>query len=1311
LTAADFSVDVYDSLGNTWGDVTVTGNGDGFYVIDALPPTSADVVGPVGAEFSESGLFVEVSTSPIDLTTVPTSTAPISMRYAPYYVSAGAPLTYNVDSGSGDTTNDSGVNDLVLKVNNGNFQLSDNGLVVFIQPVSETSAVNINADPAMYDDAAQDVNDSLVVDYSGGNFTQNLTFDGGPGSSVHTLTLENGNFVTEIIAPTGIASGVDSLNGQTISFTDLTTDIDLVAATNVLIDGTGNADLINVVNGPDNAGTGNVQTTEVASGNASFPSIEFANKTNVTVNGDGGPDIISSNVTTPTPSLATLTLESGKTPGVQYYVGSTSAGVTTSVIPGGPTVNIDIGSTQVYTDIDEPNGVGITATANSMIVGSSIGFPAVPFVVSIDSEQVLVTNIVGTTWTISRGYNGTAPAAHTGGAYVVYVLGGNLQNILGAVDIDNSSGQQNSVLIDDTSDVVARMITFTSTTVAFNASGLITYNPGTATQLTVDGGSGGNNYFIKSAGITGIVTVINGGAGSDTFTVDPLAIQANVTVNGQNPPYGTSPGNTLLYNGGGVNNPNPIVPGSGTVTQSGYATLNYTGIETFHFGADPTTSIVTQSGVIDEAGGISAVAGTITVGAQVETEISEVGGISSTATQMTVDSSVGFPPAPFVVSVGVEQIDVTNVTGTVWTVLRGYNGTPEIAHANLSVVVYETPSTSAGFPKVPFTIQVDSELMTVVATSNNIWTVVRGADNTNATTHSNGAVITYLPTTTTLASTGGISPGAVIMSVSAASGFPSVPFTAQIDNEIVLVTGINTTTWTIVRGDDGTTAAAHAQGATITVLSPAIFPIDTPITVTFLGRDTSGNPLHTGGLTVAFSTVNPNGGEGNFGTVIDNNNGTYSATFDGTVSGANFITATVTSLPLTTPPADISIIPAPPSLFDSTVTVATTPIPAGVTTTVTLVTRDYNDNPLPTGGYQVGFSLVNSAGAQGTFGGVVDHQNGTYTATFTGTTAGSNSITAFITGVGALTSPPAGITVTLGAYSPSNSTVTLSNSDIGLNGSTLVTLTARDVGDNQLTTGGLAVSFSLVNAGGANGSFSAVTDHLDGTYSAVFTGTVPGSNSITASVNGQQVTSAAPEIDVVGPVDLSKSTIIISPSSVVQFGTATVTLIARDAFGNQEVSGGLAVTFSLGAGAGQGKLSTVTDNGNGTYTATFTGTVVGTNEITGSIAGQPLTSTPGFISVTQAPSGTSIYVGPAYTYAYLSYVYSYEALVNGTGVLRDVFRRVLCIHLCILRLLLQRYWRCHRHQIVCLLRLLLRIRRPIERLHGLPESRRERYGL
>jgi hypothetical protein len=56
----------------------------------------------------------------------------------------------------------------------------------------------------------------------------------------------------------------------------------------------------------------------------------------------------------------------------------------------------------------------------SLVVTSAGNMPAngLPFIITIDSEKLLVTAIAGTTLTVTRGYKSTTPASHSSGANV-----------------------------------------------------------------------------------------------------------------------------------------------------------------------------------------------------------------------------------------------------------------------------------------------------------------------------------------------------------------------------------------------------------------------------------------------------------------------------------------------------------------------------------------------------------------------------------------------------------------------------------------------------------------------------------------------------------------------------------------------------------------------------------------------------------------------------------------------------------------------------------------------------------------------------
>jgi hypothetical protein len=207
--------------------------------------------------------------------------------------------------------------------------------------------------------------------------------------------------------------------------------------------------------------------------------------------------------------------------------------------------------------------------------------------------------------------------------------------------------------------------------------------------------------------------------------------------------------------------------------------------------------------------------------------------LNTTATLATlyVDSSAGFPaasenattPVTFNITVGTGlnavPMTVLNEAGNVWTVeLPTTTLAAPVAVADTTINV----ESAAGFPKTNgFTIQVGAEDMIVTAgAGTTTWTVTRGADGTVAAAYLSGAAVALakLPATTLTAP---VTAAATHVSVASAAGFPATNgFTIEIDNEEMVVTaGAGTTTWTVTRGADGTTAAAHLTGAAATLVT------------------------------------------------------------------------------------------------------------------------------------------------------------------------------------------------------------------------------------------------------------------------------------------------------------------------------------------------------------------------------------------------------------------------------------------------------------------------------------------------------------
>ena len=82
---------------------------------------------------------------------------------------------------------------------------------------------------------------------------------------------------------------------------------------------------------------------------------------------------------------------------------------------------------------------------------------------------------------------------------------------------------------------------------------------------------------------------------------------------------------------------------------------------------------------------------------------------------------------------------------------------------------------------------------------------------------------------TILNMSGNLSSVATSLVVSSSTGFPAGGnFRILIDAEIILVTGVSGTTWTITRGAESTTAASHLNGATVThILTAASLRLST----------------------------------------------------------------------------------------------------------------------------------------------------------------------------------------------------------------------------------------------------------------------------------------------------------------------------------------------------------------------------------------------------------------------------------------------------------------------------------------------------
>ena len=394
----------------------------------------------------------------------------------------------------------------------------------------------------------------------------------------------------------------------------------------------------------------------------------------------------------------------------------------------------------------------------------------------------------------------------------------------------------------------------------------------------------------------------------------------------------------------------------------------------------------------------------------------------------------------------------------------------------------------------------------------------------------------------------------------------------------------------------GPSAGPPSPGQSEVRVSVPILQAGETAIFTVVTNDADGRRVPGGGHAVVFGT---NGGtsQGVLGAVQDAGDGTYSASFAAVEAGTPAtVTASIDGDPVTTPLPTVQVVAGALSLAGSIIDVAPRTVTPGGQAILTLETRDAAGNRLGEGGHVVAF-LPSGGTATGSMGPVTDHGDGRYTTSFTGTAVGTPlTIGGSIDGM-AVTSVLPTLSVSQGV-SADSSTLTVSSDTVSIDRSVTLVLQVRDSGGVARTSGGETVVFAVQAGTGAGGGvIDSTTDQDDGTYTATFTATQPGPVVIGATLNGRAITGSLPTVTVLAatPAVPQKSSVTVSTDTVAAGATALLTLTIRDLDSNQTSAGaGLAVTFTAGVGnTSQGAIGPVTDHGDGTYSAVFTGTTTG----------------------------------------------------------------------------------------------------------------------
>ena len=245
---------------------------------------------------------------------------------------------------------------------------------------------------------------------------------------------------------------------------------------------------------------------------------------------------------------------------------------------------------------------------------------------------------------------------------------------------------------------------------------------------------------------------------------------------------------------------------------------------------------------------------------------------------------------------------------------------------------------------------------------------------------------------------------------------------------------------------------------------------------------------------------------------------------------------------------------------------------------------------------------------------------GTHSVSVTLKTAGSRSVTATDTLTGSINGTRSGISVSSATVDTNTSTLAASPTSVTADDTSTSTITAvlRDAFGNPVA--GKSVSLALIGGGASTIAGSPATTDAGGVAQfSVKDGTAETQTyRVTDTTDSAVVSQTADVAFTPGTGSTSTSTISVAPGSIVADGssTATVTVRLKDSLGNNLTSSGGTVGLSTTAGS----LSLVTDNGDGTYTATLTSpTTAGNASITGTLNGIGL-ATSAAVSLVPGPA-------------------------------------------------------------------------------------------
>ncbi|MDZ4784277.1 MAG: hypothetical protein SGJ19_28860, partial [Planctomycetia bacterium] len=352
-------------------------------------------------------------------------------------------------------------------------------------------------------------NDTLLIEAPLLGPGGTLSIDGEAGAD--TLTMRGAGITSVVHTVTGPGAGQFLHDGRATNYAGIETAQDATVATNYLLLGTANADVVNVVGGPTVQGG---LTTQFNSANGTFSTVNVNGKTNITYNSGAGADTITLNNPGGSAGLTALTLNSGGSDGDVVNVLATRDGVNTTITNSSGADTVNVGNAGLLTGI-----LGaLTVNGASNLTGLNINAGA-----DTTARNVTITNgTVSGLAPVAVNYSGDAISSlsvQTGGAADVLTISGTAANRTTNV----RSGEGN-----DTFTINANGLGSTSTNNFFGEGGDDTFTSGFSVDaiINVDGGphAVGDRIRYDFAGL-GVVLFANSVAATGRLPINITNIE------------------------------------------------------------------------------------------------------------------------------------------------------------------------------------------------------------------------------------------------------------------------------------------------------------------------------------------------------------------------------------------------------------------------------------------------------------------------------------------------------------------------------------------------------------------------------------------------------------------------------------------------------------------------------------------------------------------------------------------------------------------------------------------------------------------